>query len=262
MRPSAPFVNAVLQFVGLQAREGICIPLLFLFGLLASGTALQAEAPRDEAWLASLLNPPSLTNVQLSPDGTRLAMIQNLRERSGSLLVTDLVKGETSRLGSGDDFKLYYLNWTGDDGLVFKVSKEVWNNFYDVGIYYTAVNRLRSDHPVDSGSSITVVGLPRERPKRMIAWVKSSAPSTSDQKPQHLGIVEYNVGISSASAFGRRPNARPIVHTYPSVPGAELLAVQSDREGELGWWACLEKMDTKSGGLDVCFFVFQFKGHR
>jgi hypothetical protein len=27
-------------------------------------------------------------------------------------------------------------------------------------------------------------------------------------------------------------------------------------------WACLEKTDTESGGYDVWFFVFEFKGHR
>jgi acetyl esterase/lipase len=217
-----------------------------LFSLLL--VSIVARAPAETAGrpapsIEDFFGPGALRQVNLSPDGTRLGLIVTSKDDTGSLVVLNLDTHDKKGLRGDGDMDISRINWLGDDHLLFRVVKD---KLYSQGLYSASATRPDDYIPVRLYDAITIVGLPRARPKRALIWVRQSA-TNEDHKPDSLQEIDTTRSLDSHRADARNemsssfdPLFHSVVRIYPDPP-ATPVGFRADHDGELAFAYTLVK---------------------
>lgn len=174
-----------------------------------------------------LFHPAFFGQVELSPNGKYLAMIQGDDNDVRKLLIVDLATWNTSTLRGDSGYDVYSFNWLGNDRLVFNLSKD---KIYAFGLYAVERGRLGRNFPIRLQDTTLIVGAPKARPANVLVWVRQSA----EDQGQPGALVELNTTRSVVDSVtgGRLANAN-VVKSYPAPKSGTVTGWMADRDGEL-----------------------------
>ncbi|MBW8781496.1 MAG: S9 family peptidase [Verrucomicrobia bacterium] len=222
----------------MDLRRAFSLLLLVSVVDLAHRVAAETVTPPPPT-IEELFGPPLLNQVSLSPDGTRLALIAKSKDDIGNLVIRNLdTNDKPSGLQGDDEIDIGSVTWLGNDHLLFSAVK---NKISSQGLYSMPLTRPYSYIPIRLYDAISIVGLPRARPKRAIIWVRQSA---TDEKHKSDSVQEIDTTRSldafKTDARGEKFTSsydqlfRSVVRLYPDPPSTPI-GFEADPDGELAF---------------------------
>ena len=184
-------------------------------------TAVAAEPLSAE----ELFHAAPLGEARLSPDGRYMGAVVSEGVDSRSLIVYDLKDYSPVALRGSADFDVSTFHWTGNDRLVFSMTYE---KIYALGLYAAKVARLSDYTPIDKYNVLQIVGIPEDRPGKVLVWHLS----TSGYQFKADVVLEMDADYKP-----RNPNAMQrgdaIVRRIASPSEGTPWGWAADRRGEL-----------------------------
>ncbi len=161
-----------------------------------------------------------LTEAALSPSGRYLGTIITDEDDRKNLLILDLKGGEPMGLRATLDFEIANFYWLRDETIVFTAAKD---KMFEYGLYTADIHELGRSIPINRLDLTQVVGLPQDRPDRVLLWIKKWH-DMRDQAPPLL--VELN---TQDNAYSENPTVR----VFKEPDDGPVVSWGTDREGEL-----------------------------
>ena len=161
-----------------------------------------------------------LTEASLSPSGRYLGTIITDEDDRKNLLILDLKGGDPMGLKATLDFEIANFYWEREETIVFTATQD---KMYEYGLYAANIHDLERAMAINRFDSTQVVGLPQDRPDRVLLWIKMWHDA-HDQPPPSL--VEVN---SLDNAF----TENPVVQTFREPRDGPVVSWGTDRQGEL-----------------------------
>ncbi len=189
-----------------------------LFGVLfiASLLGLRAEPLSPE--LAS--RKPEFINVQLSPDGSKLAYLRINEKDLMSLEILDLTTSEKKGVAGTENYDVGGYSWIDDRRLSVVLSedkiKSVGVYVYDLKSGRLAEIRNREESPV------SLVSTPRDRPSRIVFQTFG----------ENAVMVELSstIDLKNNRSFGSSMDS--VKRTYPAPPDGRIQGYSANIAGE------------------------------
>lgn len=182
----------------------------------ASLTPLTAE---------ELFRPTTIGQAELSPDGRHLAAIVADKDDGRSLLIINLKDRTTTGLRAADRLDVANFRWLGDDRVLFNVSR---NKIYSLGLFTAKLDRMDRHYAINSFDVTQIIGVPRNRPGRVLVWIVRSAEDGGDPGD----LVEFDA-LRAPHAF--RPSSATSVVRRFTAPKGTVVGWRANYEGELAF---------------------------
>lgn len=198
--------------------------LLLLASFLAPGATGHARSP-EPLPIADLFRAPLLRDVSISPEGRWISAVHVDDDDNGSVVLIDPATGRLTGVRGGDGRDVFDAFWQRGDRLLFRLSRD---KIYSLGLFATSPDRLTRQRSISLYDAIDVVGRPRSRPDRLIAWIVRSALDEGQRGGLHELSLNRSVSVETAGDL-----RDSVVATYPQPRGA-VHGYQSDFDGELG----------------------------
>ncbi|MBN8816067.1 MAG: S9 family peptidase [Sphingomonas sp.] len=127
--------------------RGVIVAMIGLGGAALAAQALAADPPKSAAALAEAFGQREyVSQISISPDGSKVALLVAAKERQTALLIYDTVAGGTPKAilastGKGD--QLTSCNWATDVRLICRIYLTTTDGFSRIG--YTRVVAINAD---------------------------------------------------------------------------------------------------------------------
>lgn len=183
----------------------------FAAALALSGADLPAPSARPAFTRASdipveyFFRPAALAHPQLNSAGTHLAVLaHDPKADANTIAVVDLESVTLTAARSSADYNIHSFQWADDDTLVFSIVKD---RLYAWGLYAAHRDNPSKVTIIDPFDVLTVLGVPRVRPKNLKIWVHDNG------RGKDTGVSEVEVPRGKLSK-----NPRIKVHERIPVP--------------------------------------------
>jgi dipeptidyl aminopeptidase/acylaminoacyl peptidase len=201
---------------------------LFAACAVVCAITLHAASPTPSGPLPAeeVCRAAELGEARISPDGQHLGAIVTDDNDLKNLLVYNLKDYQPSGLRANGSFEISKFYWLGNDRVVFSISKD---KVYSWGLYSARLQHLNRTAPLDNFDATEVVGVPRERPGRVLVWVTQS--SQDEGRPGNL--LEINADLMPSDFERPSAGSTSVVRTYAPPDDGPVVGWESNRVGEL-----------------------------
>lgn len=218
---AATIMNLLALF---RAAAPLGCLVLVSYGLAVAQTPATSAAAAPT--LEELYQPLAVNEARLAPDGRHLAAITSAKDGTRSLLVIDLATQATEVVKAPADIDVGTVRWVDGTHLLFT---DGYNGRYASSLFHGQLGRLGDATRFSAYELTNLVGLPRARTNRALAWVV--VPTTSDDG--YNQVVEYDVNVS-ATRRGTRTKST-VARTYSAPKGGIPVQWLAQENGELGY---------------------------
>lgn len=177
--------------------------------------------------IEELFRPAFFGQASLSPNGRWLGTIITSKDTSRNLLFMDLVTQKTEALKATDELDISSFRWANDSEILFSVSRD---KLYAYGLFHARLGQLDRCKAFNAFDLTHIIGIPRDRPNRVIVWIIKSAQN-QNAKSQ---LVELNTAADAFARSAHVPDAH-VVKWYKPPEEGTVVGWQALENGELGY---------------------------
>ncbi len=206
-------------------RSSILSAAILLF------TAVSLPEARSSAKISSesLLRPPRVYGIHMSPDGKYAAALAPVTETDQTgLIIIDLDTCKIKRSFKWESgYNIYRFRWMNNEDIAFNVGR--WNS-YVAGIYSVNVNRKSINTLVGSDAVVSIVDPIHDSPNAWI-WIKDGF----EMKPSLAMLDETgNAGSPDAMGANRVPGTKdnPLISNRIMQPKGQVFGWRTDWDNE------------------------------
>lgn len=198
--------------------------ILRLLLVLATACFQTGHAAPTPIPIKDLFRPAIMGALNLSPSGRYLAIVHRDDKDNHNLLVKDLTDESYSALRGTPTFGVYGTKWRDDDHLILKILQD---NEYNFGLYVAPRANLRKNRPLNVREAFHLIGMPRDRPDRLLVWcIDSAFNDRREGCALEIGIDNNNSSIASLTGI-----AAPYRVIDPPATG-DVTGWMADYDGE------------------------------